>query len=623
MDNSRAGLGPSWAWLILIAILAGWPFLGMPNHLESLLYVVFFWITLATSWNLMSGYSGYFSFGHGAFFGVGMYGMSTFAGKFGFGFWPSAFLSGICASILALALGALVFRLKKIRGESFALITLAVTFVLATLIVNTPIDGGPGVYLMGVQVPLLGPSPSSSFYLLGFFMVVASVWSSRALFYSQSGLGLLAIHDDEDVAEVHGVPTFGLKMKAFALSGFFAGLMGSIHALYVSYVTVSETFSITVPLTVVLMSILGGARQWAGPMLGAVLITFLLNAFTEGTSALYGRILIGVILTLSVLIMPEGLLGTWQAKQRKRNLQNKRTLSVDHDAVDHKGEQPSSTHDLNLRDLRLELTHAQNQAVQSASSVTQSDADGSESSTVVLELNGLCKYFAGIKALDGVHLNLRKGEILGLLGPNGSGKSTLINVVTGHLTPTAGSIKLLGQECAGQPAHLIRRIGVSRTYQIPRPFKGLTVLQNVLLSAQFGAHSISDKQAHQLALEWIEFTGLSAKKDDYPDELNLHQRKFLELARALAAQPAVIMLDEVLSGLTPSEIDTAVQTIRLIRSQGTSIVFVEHVMSAVMALSDRLVVLDQGRVIASGAPQDVMSQDVVVKAYLGDQSGVI
>jgi branched-chain amino acid transport system permease protein len=225
--------------------------------------------------------------------------------------------------------------------------------------------------------------------------------------------------------------------------------------------------------------------------------------------------------------------------------------------------------------------------------------------------------------LDGVNLTLRKGEILGLLGPNGSGKSTLINVVTGHLTPTAGSIELLGQECAGQSAHLIRRIGVSRTYQIPRPFKGLTVLQNVLLSAQFGAHSVSNDQAHRLALEWLEFTGLSAKKDDYPDELNLHQRKFLELARALAAQPAVIMLDEVLSGLTPSEIDMAIQTIRLIRAQGTSIVFVEHVMSAVMALSDRLVVLDQGRVIASGLPQEVMSQDVVVKAYLGDQHRMI
>jgi branched-chain amino acid transport system permease protein len=617
MDKSKSGGHQLWPWIVVTIGLAGWPFLGMPNHLESLLYVVFFWITLATSWNLMSGYSGYFSFGHGAFFGLGMYGMSTFAGKLGFGFWTSAFLSGLCASLLALALGALVFRLKKIRGESFALITLAVTFVLATLIVNTPIDGGPGVYLMGVQVPMIGPSASSSFYLLGFLMVVASVWCSRQLFHSQSGLALLAIHDDEDVAEVHGVPTFALKMKAFALSGFFAGMMGSIHALYVSYVTVSETFSITVPLTVVLMSILGGARQWAGPMLGAVLITFLLNAFTEGTSALYGRILIGVILTVSVLIMPEGLLGTWQAKRRKRGLQSA-LHSSSHDSGTHSiATESSKVNDLQVRDLRGELIQVQSE------SQPPSVGQNWQSLTVVLELKGLCKYFAGIKALDGVNLTLRKGEILGLLGPNGSGKSTLINVVTGHLTPTAGSIELLGQECAGQSAHLIRRIGVSRTYQIPRPFKGLTVLQNVLLSAQFGAHSVSNDQAHRLALEWLEFTGLSAKKDDYPDELNLHQRKFLELARALAAQPAVIMLDEVLSGLTPSEIDMAIQTIRLIRAQGTSIVFVEHVMSAVMALSDRLVVLDQGRVIASGLPQEVMSQDVVVKAYLGDQHRMI
>lgn len=625
MDSLRADLKQSWLWLLVIAALAGAPFLGMPNHFESLLYVVFFWVTLATSWNLMSGYSGYFSFGHGAFFGVGMYGMATFAGKLGLGFWSSAFLSGICASLLALVLGALVFRLKKIRGESFALITLAVTFVLATLIVNTPIDGGPGVNLMGVQVPMIGPSTSSSFYLLGFFMVVFSVCSSRTLLFSQAGLGLLAIHDDEDVAEVHGVPTFAIKMKAFALSGFFAGMMGSIHALYVSYVTVSETFSITVPLTVVLMSILGGARQWAGPMLGAVLITFLLNAFTEGTSALYGRILIGVILTLSVLIMPEGLLGTWLSMKRRRRLKQAAQQGlVQSFAVHNEVEvRDRVAGEIKLRDLREELTQLQTQTDAIAEKKGTDISKSSDSSPVVLQLSGLCKYFAGIKALDGVNLSLHQGEILGLLGPNGSGKSTLINVVTGHLSPTAGSIQLLGHECAGQAAHLIRRIGVSRTYQIPRPFKGLTVLQNVLLSAQYGTHSISAQKANQMALEWLEFTGLSSKRDDFPDELNLHQRKFLELARALAAQPAVIMLDEVLSGLTPSEIDVAIQTIRLIRSQGTSIIFVEHLMSAVMALSDRLVVLDQGRVIASGLPLDVMSQEVVVKAYLGDQLEVI
>jgi branched-chain amino acid transport system permease protein len=234
----------------------------------------------------------------------------------------------------------------------------------------------------------------------------------------------------------------------------------------------------------------------------------------------------------------------------------------------------------------------------------------------------LFKQFSGIRALDNVDLDVHRGEILGLLGPNGSGKSTFINVVTGHYPATAGSVQLNGVECIGLPAHRIRRRGVSRTYQIPRPFHGLTVMQNVSLAAQFGASVQTAATAGDSAQRWLDFTGLGDKGDLLPDELNLHQRKFLELARALAASPEVLLLDEVLSGLTPAEIGVAVQTIRLIRERGTTIVFVEHVMSAVMALSDRLVVLNEGRVIAEGLPADVMRSSTVVRAYLGNEDMV-
>ena len=582
----------------LLVLLAAAPYLGLPVHLQSLLYVLFFWVTLATSWNMLSGYSGYFSFGHGAFFGVGMYGMATLATKLEWPLWASLLGSGVAASCLALGIGAVVFRLRAIRGEAFALITLAVTFVLATLIVNTPIDGGPGVYLMGLEIPTLGPAPASTFYYLGLVLAVISVGVARRLLQSRAGLGLLAIHDDEDVAEVHGVATFGLKMQAFALSSFFAGLMGAVHALYVSYVTVGETFNITVPLTVVLMSVLGGSRHWAGPMLGGILITLLLNAFTEGNSALVGKIIIGAVLFVAVLIMPQGILGSWMARQRRRWLAQVTAADLSHDELAHDEATPAT------------LT---------ATSVLDRSRTYDPNAPVVLEVRGLGKNFAGIQALKDVNLDVRAGEILGLLGPNGSGKSTFINVVTGHFKPSAGSVKILGQESAGLPAHEIRRRGVSRTYQIPRPFGGLTVLQNVSLSAQYGVQGLDAHEAESSAREWLAFTGLHDKADHLPDELNLHQRKFLELARALAARPKVLLLDEVLSGLTPSEIGTAINTIQRIRDAGTSIVFVEHVMSAVMALSDRLVVLDQGGVIAEGLPQDVMSREVVVRAYLGDE----
>ena len=583
---------------VLLVVLFAAPYMGLPVHLQSLLYVIFFWMTLATSWNMLSGYSGYFSFGHGAFFGVGMYGMATLATKADWPVVPAALGSGVLASLLALAIGALVFNVRKIRGESFALITLAVGFVLATVVVNTPIDGGPGVYLMGINLPQWGPKPASTFYYASLVLTVLCVLAAWWLFHARAGLGLLAIHDDEDAAEVNGVPTFWLKMGAFALSSFFAGVMGAIHALYVSYVTVGETFNITVPLTVVLMSVLGGSRHWAGPMLGGILITLLLHAFTAGESALIGKVIIGLVLAGAVLIMPRGILGTWQLRQHKRLIQRTQDLSGDVHASEHTSEDS----------LVLERPLSR-------------PADSPDRQKV-LEVRGLSKHFSGIRALNQVDLDLYRGEILGLLGPNGSGKSTFINVVTGHYRPTAGSVLLRGQSCAGWAAHRIRRQGLSRTYQIPRPFNGLTVLQNVTLAAHYGGARLTDAQALAEAREWMLFTGLQDKANALPDDLNLHQRKFLELTRALASRPRLVLLDEVLSGLTPFEIIAAVQTIRRIRDRGTSIVFVEHVMSAVLALSDRLVVLNQGEVIAEGHPQDVMSRPEVVRAYLGDEAAV-
>ncbi|MEY3664660.1 MAG: hypothetical protein RLZZ153_842, partial [Pseudomonadota bacterium] len=456
-----------------------------------------------------------------------------------------------------------------------------------------------------VDIPKLGPVAASSFYYLGLIVAAATVFVAWWLLRSSFGLALLAIHDDEDVAEVHGVSTFRLKMAAFALSSFIAGVMGSIQALYVSYVTVSETFNITVPLTVVLMSILGGSRHWAGPMLGAILITLLTSLSTGSDVALVAKALTGIVLTAAVLLMPSGILGAWLARRRRRQM-----------AVDSAATEPIelSSHDPVLAaDLTVPGEHA---SAASPRVQSRSEAD------VVLRARGLSKHFSGIKALQGVDLSLYRGEILGLLGPNGSGKSTFINVVSGHYKPTAGSFTVMGQECAGLAAHEIRKRGVSRTYQIPRPFSGLTVLQNVSLAAQYGAGRLRGADAQRQARECLDFTDLADRADFFPDELNLHQRKFLELARALAARPSVILLDEVLSGLTPAEIASAVQTIQRIRDQGTSIVFVEHVMSAVMALSDRLVVLDQGQVIAEGAPREVMARELVIRAYLGEDSKV-
>jgi len=234
----------------------------------------------------------------------------------------------------------------------------------------------------------------------------------------------------------------------------------------------------------------------------------------------------------------------------------------------------------------------------------------------LLRVEGLSKAFKGVQALDNVTLDVRAGEILGLLGPNGSGKSTFINVVSGHYPKSGGRVLFADQDISNYAPHRVAQSGIARTYQIPRPFAHLTALQNVSLVATFGAGQ-NQALATEQAWQWLEFTGLAHKAHLLPDALNLHERKFLELARALAAKPRLVLLDEVLSGLTPSEINEAIQLIRRIRAQGSTIVFVEHVMHAVMALADRVAVLNHGKLIALGLPNDVMTNPEVVSAYLG------
>jgi branched-chain amino acid transport system permease protein len=563
------------------------PWLGLPSFYESILYLVFHWVVLAVSWNILSGYSGYFSFGHGAFFGVGMYTTAVLAGKWNWPFLATLPFAALLPALLGLFIGFVVFRVKAVRGELFALLTLAVTFVVATIILNTPIDGGPGIYLNAVQVPKLAPSPSSSLYLMMLASAVLTMAAAYVVYASKLGIGLFAIHDDEDVAEVMGVPTFRYKLMAFALSCALAGLAGGIHALFVSYVTAGETFNITVPLTVVLMSVLGGTRHWAGPAVGAAAITGLLYFFTAGDNAVAGRAAVGAILVLVILFLPEGILGQVFGKRKKDAKAETLTPALTPTPLPQAGE-----------------------GLVKAPSLSKAGAP-------LLEVRGLSKAFKGVQALDNVTLQVRQGEILGLLGPNGSGKSTFINVVSGHYPLSGGQVIFDGKDLTGVPAHRMARAGIARTYQIPRPFAHMTVLQNVSMVAMFGGAALNEKDAAREAWKWLEFTGLQARANALPEDLNLHQRKFLELARALAARPRLVLLDEVLSGLTPGEINEAIELIRRIRDQGSTIVFVEHVMRAVMALTDRIVVLNHGKLIAQGLATDVMKDAEVVSAYLG------
>jgi branched-chain amino acid transport system ATP-binding protein len=238
---------------------------------------------------------------------------------------------------------------------------------------------------------------------------------------------------------------------------------------------------------------------------------------------------------------------------------------------------------------------------------------------LLLEINGITKSFGGLVAVNNLQFNVDKGDVVGLIGPNGSGKTTSFNLISGHLKPDEGQILFNGTDITGLKTHKICRRGIARTFQLTKPFGGMTAIQNVMVGRLYGGKSPENlKKARRSCDRLLEFVGLGGKESVEAHSFGTVDRKRLEIARALATEPELLLLDEMMSGLTPAEMDQALRLVKSISDSGVTLIVVEHVMKAIMTISSRLIVLNYGEKIAEGRPQEVVSDQKVVDAYLGE-----
>ncbi|GHC78113.1 ABC transporter permease subunit [Limoniibacter endophyticus] len=566
-------------------------FMAPDRYYQLMLALVGVWAIMGISWNILSGYSGLVSFGHAAFFGLGAYTVILSLVHFDLTPWIGLPLAAVVGAVAGIIVGLPTFRL---RGHYFALAMLA--YPLALLYVFEWMGYQEVALPMKRENPILYMQFSDTriYCLIVLAMLVAAIYISRKIETSRFGMSLLAIKQNELAAEAAGIETRKWKLRAIAVSGAIAGMIGGFYAILLIVVTPPSVFSMLTSAQALIVALFGGIGTVWGPVIGAsILIPLSETLHAELGNVLPGiqGVVFGVAIVLVILLAPEGIY--WKVRDLLRKRTNRDT--------------PANGPALpNVEPLANNLV---------SDVFKVEDMEEAAAGKIILEVRNLSKSFGGLKAVQDVSFTVTEGRIVGIIGPNGAGKTTLFNVLNGFYAPSSGEVIYEGENIAGlQPSAICKR-GIGRTFQVARPFTRLSILDNVLVGAFVGADT--DAEALTNARQALDLVGLENNHDRIADGLTGMEQRLMELARALAGRPRILFLDEILAGLGSTEVAEMIGVLKRLTKSGITIIIIEHTMQAMLQLADHFVVLDHGALLVEGRPQDVIREPAVIEAYLG------
>ncbi len=551
---------------------------------------------LAQSWNIAGGFAGLFSLAHPVYFAIGGYTSTLLLIELSVTPWIGMVVGALLAAVVGAALTAVTVRFQ-VNGIYFGLLTLAFWTVATALVSAAGFLGRAS----GLLLPLNG-SPAKFDFVdpYGFYAVILALVLLLALatrLFARSALGRAVVAQREDplAAEASGVRTGRMKIIAMAMSAGATALGGTFAAQYYHFASPETLMSFDVTLEMLLGTLVGGPGTVLGPIVGGLgfhlFAEFLrgIPVLSEGSrGGVFTTMIYAVLLIVTTLLAPKGLLPALLSRLRRGR------------------GAPVST--------RGQGDRGPAKAIPPVRTRPRDVGTGAgRPAAPLLEAKGLSKQIGGLRAVDQVSLSVGAGEVLGVIGPNGAGKTTLFNCLSGFMRPTAGDVYLAGERVTAMAPSALCHRGMARTFQVTKPFPDLTIVEAVQVALDQRRHPDRDLSADDV----LDMVAFKAPRQMLGADTSVVNRKRLELARALATGPEVILLDEVCAGLAQAEVDELVEVLRAIQQSGVALVMVEHVLPAVFALAQEVLVIASGKVLTSGTPAEVMRNPEVISAYLG------